>query len=322
MELSGWHKIADFIEINAPEMWRLCYPRVYRNVGGYHSPKRLAVDLAAILQNIQNAGLPSVSSGHMFGQLGIGATKLIELRVPIFFVARDLLAAIQETTPPVEVDWRTLQLPFHSAAFMLPVGGLQHETEGEVAFIWYSRWKKDESGTFPCTKAPIKTFTTGDDVLLVRLASSSAEYQQVYSGREDPILNLVDLSGLRRGDWMEGSFVMSASDNTLIAAAVSILFGILFVMQARPQLVERGLAIGKKTQHGVEFWSPNVIGRLYQITRQGPESGEVGVSPRMHWRRGHWRRQAYGPQHSLRRDQWIEPMLIAAEMRDKPVRGE
>ncbi len=34
---------------------------------------------------------------------------------------------------------------------------------------------------------------------------------------------------------------------------------------------------------------------------------------RPHVRRGHFRSQAYGPQHSLRRPQWIQPMLICKE---------
>jgi len=36
-----------------------------------------------------------------------------------------------------------------------------------------------------------------------------------------------------------------------------------------------------------------------------------GIRP--HVRRGHFRSQAYGPQHSLRRPQWIQPMLICKE---------
>lgn len=144
---------------------------------------------------------------------------------------------------------------------MLPQGAWQHESEGEIAFIWYSRWTKDETGTFPGTAAPRKTSTAGDDALLIRLVSSSAEYQQIYSGRTEP-----------------------------------------------------GQTAAKKTQHGTEFWYPNVIGRSYQIVRQvSGATGESGISPRMHWRRGHWRKQPYGPQQSLRRDQWIEPMLVAAD---------
>ena len=59
--------------------------------------------------------------------------------------------------------------------------------------------------------------------------------------------------------------------------------------------------------------------RLYDRVVIGPDSlgdgegensrdGERGVAP--HVRRGHLRSQAYGPQHSLRRPQWIQPTFV------------
>lgn len=62
--------------------------------------------------------------------------------------------------------------------------------------------------------------------------------------------------------------------------------------------------------------------RLYDRVVIGPESlpstySEFGSgrngSIRPHVRRGHFRSQAYGPQHSLRRPQWIQPMLVCKE---------
>ena len=42
---------------------------------------------------------------------------------------------------------------------------------------------------------------------------------------------------------------------------------------------------------------------------EGFESGSV----RPHMRRGHFRAQAYGPHHSLRRPQWIQPILVGKD---------
>jgi len=39
-------------------------------------------------------------------------------------------------------------------------------------------------------------------------------------------------------------------------------------------------------------------------------AGQTGLSRRVHWRRGHWRMQPHGPQKSLRRRQWIKPILV------------
>ena len=41
--------------------------------------------------------------------------------------------------------------------------------------------------------------------------------------------------------------------------------------------------------------------------------GHGGGSVRPHIRRGHFRAQPYGPQHSLRRPLWIQPTLVGKE---------
>lgn len=42
------------------------------------------------------------------------------------------------------------------------------------------------------------------------------------------------------------------------------------------------------------------------------------AGPRAHWRRGHWRNQAYGPQLSLRKLIWIRPTLVSADHDPRP----
>ena len=45
-----------------------------------------------------------------------------------------------------------------------------------------------------------------------------------------------------------------------------------------------------------------------QAVRETLEGSRKGSSPKVQFYvRGHWRNQAYGPQHTLRRQQWIEP---------------
>jgi hypothetical protein len=129
------------------------------------------------------------------------------------------------------------------------------------------------------------------------------------------VLDLLDLENCIAGTpIMSAQFdvPVDANDETFTAAAVSLLFGIILVMLARPTLVERNARPIKRTKKGSEIWRPNVIGRQYRIIRErAPEYGS-GISPRMHWRRGHWRNQAYGEQFGLRREIWIEPILVNA----------
>jgi hypothetical protein len=48
-------------------------------------------------------------------------------------------------------------------------------------------------------------------------------------------------------------------------------------------------------------------------TRLQLKSEPTGRHLSAHWRRGHWRRQAYGPKSGLRRFQWIAPYHVGQE---------
>jgi hypothetical protein len=61
------------------------------------------------------------------------------------------------------------------------------------------------------------------------------------------------------------------------------------------------------------LWNPCFIGKGYSAKRVGDSSG-CGSPMRMHWRRGHLRNQRYGPDWSLVRVIWIEPVLVHGEL--------
>lgn len=55
-----------------------------------------------------------------------------------------------------------------------------------------------------------------------------------------------------------------------------------------------------------------------------PNNDHAGTGEmRAHWRRGHIRAQAYGPQHSLRRPVWIHPLLVRADkLGERPISAQ
>ncbi len=56
------------------------------------------------------------------------------------------------------------------------------------------------------------------------------------------------------------------------------------------------------------FWKPNVIGRIHEESRDAsPDQGGTHASPRVHWRRGHWRRTLTSAGHI---PHWIRPVLV------------
>ena len=57
--------------------------------------------------------------------------------------------------------------------------------------------------------------------------------------------------------------------------------------------------------------------RLYDVVERGEDDGEVsGISPHPHWRRGHWKQQAYGSNLSLRKRIFINPVFVCAHRFD------
>ena len=309
-------EIARVLETKYPGLWRLCYPRVYKNLPGYPSIKNIAVDLASTLVAALDGRVP-IHTRRTYWPSAVSVARLISQKVPLFHVAADLLTAVRQTTPPKNVEWAEMHLPFENAVFVLPRGSVRHQMYGDVHYVWYSRRRKGEVIHFPGVEW---TYTVAEDAFQIKAGLTSGqeqrEFQLLLTKEREPVLNFLDLAELTTDTQHPGE-PLGTKERPFVPAMLTLVFGILLVMLERPQLVEAGERSGKnKKKRGTEFWSPNIIGRRYQICGKGSGAGS-GVSPRMHWRRGHWRAQAYGPGRALRHDRWIEPTLVAADENER-----
>ncbi len=167
-------------------------------------------------------------------------------------------------------------------------------------------------------------FADEESVLVPANIAAIVDSSQLESLRalEQPAIEAVDMSGPENTFYGQSTVPLNDSDQTVLQSAITLILGVLLAMVARPQLVTHGAFTGKRSKRGSEFWTPNIIGRDYRTVTAGPSEHNQGSSPRMHWRRGHWRDQAYGPEHKLRKLLWIEPMLVAAGTPDNPARAE
>lgn len=103
------------------------------------------------------------------------------------------------------------------------------------------------------------------------------------------------------------------------------------LMTSRPELVEtppphteaKPGTPGQK-EPGTGLWGPNFIGRNYNPPTENPanpaESEECAAggetrTVRPHFRRGHFRKQAFGPGHAQRKIVWIEPVLVGLKQK-------
>jgi hypothetical protein len=109
--------------------------------------------------------------------------------------------------------------------------------------------------------------------------------------------------------WVNEHHLASQETSGFMAMVTRFLFNALLVILSKPDLIVRG-ALERRVMRAYgaqEFWTPTTIGQRYRI--KCPPGDGTHASPRLHWVRGFWREQPYGPQSSLRRDQWIEPYI-------------
>lgn len=301
----------DEFEKRYPREWAVLYPRIYEQTGTYHSPRELAADLLVAFLAGERARSGKYVLGMPDQHALIGASIMASLKVPTFFVSRSLLDAVAQTQPPQAIEWREMHLPFEAAAFMFPRGTLKHSSEGELSCLWYARVRGGQIYNHPFSHG--LTFEVGEDMLYFRgsLDKSLASLMHGYSASAHPAISAVDLSEDEGTFYGQSTQPLNPSDQSVLHSAISLVLGVLLVMLERPQLVTQGSFTGKRSKKGSEFWTPHIIGGDYRATTGTSPSGQ-GSSPRLHWRRGHWRQQPYGPGHQLRKHVWIEPMLVAA----------
>lgn len=325
----------EFVCTTAPEYFDSFYPRRYRQSGEFYSPKLLpALALSVVCGYIveqTKGGMEQerVSAGTLTSLCSLEQTR--KYRVPAFFLKRRLMDALLQSDLR-DIPWTTMQLPFESGMLVFPVGnGIVYEGK-ECSIVVWSRLQAEcylepeAHQHFPWAgfeargirnDNPYFSFTAyfgvGGDSL-----GSSCVFG--ISANKTPVLSSTEISRL----FDDGHEMDTSSD--LIS---KILFNAFLAISARPDLLTKGqrdkVVKGTGGQK-IEYWTPNVIGEHYRAKREAGADearavvagGAVGTagshaSPRLHWRRGHFRNQAYGEQRRERKVIWVEPMLVGAE---------
>jgi hypothetical protein len=320
--------VEGFVEDTFPELLAKFYPRVYESTGGYWSPRQCAAFLAhAAASGVRN-GLDHIDSA---ARLLMPALQLmVERRMPQFFIAPDLLEAVKRTDFPDEINWADLHLPFEQGIFMLPKQSFIHPEAGEVAMIVWARLQPGDYQP-PAPGIPVMTERYQSIRVLCLCPEKARWYQAILEDDRKPLRlrNPFDRSPGKIPQVFMGPLdvTLTEKDADFCDRMFTIAFGTLMVMNARPQLVERGELSRRVTKAGQtrEFWTPNIIGGKYKLKREVPKivDGEfvyevqdghgTHASPRMHWRRGHHRFQACGAGRRERKEKWIEPTLVGSQ---------
>lgn len=297
-----------------PAIWNYCYPKFYTGTEKYISARIVATAFFMSAMDCLKLAGPDASVTEIATLASL--VKMKKFGLPMLFIAPELLAAVSKSEPPEQMRWDTMPKPFDGAVFMLPRGALTHPVNGEVAWLGYAHIGKGER--LQASQINYNAVNERECFTVIwncHEESRPPGFHVNLVADFNPFISrtaIKDSLGQASNDQSFLQIPMAESENEFGELATSLVFRLIMAMVARPGLVEKGKFTGKKLKSGTEIWTPNVIGRTFTIRREAAD-GEGGWSLRMHWRRGHFKEHAHGPQLTLRKTIWIEPYMAGGK---------
>lgn len=300
------------LEREEPAIWRECYPRIYQHVERYGAPKTAAA-MAAVAVTWARAdyrGTPPTTRN-----IYLGACVQRQYQFPALFLAPGMFAAIAETEPPADLRWQDLPLPFEAGTLCLPAGALRHPDGGACDVLCWARVRAGEALEWPGAPA----VKLEEDVFIAWAGLTGSPgfplLDSVLNARSSPLVGDSHSPGVHTQPGRDGiySLPLAASESEFLRQCRAIVFSALLAIEARPALLSEGRRVRAQKPGRREIWTPNVIGREYQIAREASGAAGAHASPRLHWRRGHFRGQRVGARRAEVRRIWIDPVLVGKE---------
>lgn len=302
MANSTYQQIRARLEAEYPDLWRAFNPRIYTGVDGWGSSAVLAAHMAATC-----AGYASGLTDDFTRITVLTAGRLLEHSVPLFWVKPDLLAAVAQTEPPPELLWTEMHFPFPAGAFMLPSGSVRDAAGNSYDYATWCVVKNRVPVSIPLSE-PLSV--THDSLTFTSASASDPQFGGLTRSVSANQWAWAQLPTASEGDIISN---LNASQSETVNRLAKLALGLLLAMDARPQLLTEGAPRLRSPKPGKrEIWTPNILGASYR-TPSGIAGEGSHASPRLHWRRGHFRRQAHGVGRLERRTIWIEPTLIGKE---------
>lgn len=336
--------IVDLFQEKEPLTFAACYPRRIIPPGGYLNPRLYSITLRAELQESFDSEFNMLA--HLTGILS--SYKLLEMGVPTYFVRSEFAQAVAQTKPPEDFLLSEIKWPLDGMLFCLPIDFSIKTFGFLVPFIAVTRVPK---GNYPQdVKLPDmgrlpyefgKVWNEADRLLMVYPCFPSTGMPVEYTGA----FNLTDnINKIREARFEDATYyeeqnhpesfehyekVRSGStglptneqDKELQQKVMFFTIKLMLALTARPGVIQNGhktrkesLIKCKKTKMRDALWSPNTIGWEYRAQRISGTSTGTGshLSPRMHWRVGHWHTVRFGKEWCERRLDWFEPVLVNA----------
>lgn len=288
------------MKLKRPQEYACFFPRVYRNVEEYDW--RWA-NYAAAMHVALAREYPEYIEHYDSQRNAVHFSAMwLATGVNQFFVSPKLMEAVRQTDPPAGIDFGDFKMPYEAIVFQLPKGGIQFRGE-DCSYIGIAR--------IPAGKGTLLTPLTKMNLDMERprfIFTATFRGLQCHFGvGGDPgaIKKIVDggIDILAYTNEVSGCNVKPngriTDDVVLVNDIIRTSLNLILAMEVQPALVERGRRVTQhRKERSREIWEPNFVGRKYRtILKAGAEAG-THASPRMHWRRGHFRRQGLGRRKS------------------------
>lgn len=307
--MTSFKAIQAFVRIR-DDVWHSLQPRTYTGAAGFGTPDIPATLLGAECWAIGRDKTPY----HTRTLLAWMAGKLATLRVPTFHVGRDLLTAANLTQPPESMPWTDVAFPHDAGLFLLPSGLFVTPDGRDFVWVAWCRVRDGDAvkipGYWQHPPFPLRS-TDGSDMLVFATGAPTRDGNhdgclvKNYSAAMWPSVVVPKTEVSHHRDES-----ISCAEGEIINRLSMVALNVMIAMSCRPELLERDGRRVRVMKKGParEEWTPNWVGRNYRIQRADGDG--THASPRMHWRRGHHRRQPCGTGRKEHRIIWLEPVLV------------
>jgi hypothetical protein len=326
-DLYDYESAARIFKEKYPLAWAKVCPRRYSTPLNFDNPRKYSVSMIANIIAATNpkamkpSGSETDESNSALITSVLCAHYLVDKMVPTYFVAEDFCRAAAATQPPEDFTLSHILWPMPSMLLVLPNSFSIEFFGHHVPFISVNKIEGKEHQLKQVGEVPQR--------MLIRVANDKfCAHASVYFPGfnfgvdyecnwplSSKISSITDSNDFTSWGELDNLPQTTVEEDTKLANKISDLaIKIMLAMTARPTLVEsnsvcdRPVRIKKGQVVREALWSPNFIGKQYTVVRDTPVG--THASPRMHWRRGFMRNQAFGPGLVEHRLVWIDPVLV------------
>ncbi len=237
---------------------------------------------------------------QMLRDAALWAYRWLEAGTACFFCEPEFLQACVDTTTPKDLQLAELKLPLEGMTFIFPPGQVRLG-KTECTFIGFARYTVEDVAKYTKQYTPGSSTIFGanlperkEDTFVLAAQLTNWNFVSIQLTLED--FQTILSGGL--GKFVErGSRIVVGSKDmvNMIESLLHLALNLILAMEAEPALLERERRIHThKKDKAREVWQPNVLGRRFRVLYTGGVAPGDHASPRMHWRRGHYRQQGVG----------------------------